>query len=192
MKDGTGSGFLAKVGAKNDLHTRAITVAELSYASTIGNAFQAEGEVVILAAASGEQTVLVLINEGTEALEIGNIFVSTRIETDVAKVTVVKLYLGKVTATGGTSKNAVNLNTGAVNVADITLIENNPTIAGVDYKILELYFQGGNNNSFNVPFDGGIVLQTGGSFRVGVTGAAAVTAGLTCDASFQFWQEINL
>lgn len=191
LKDGTGTGNLAKVGEHNDLHTRSITVSELSYVSEQGNAFQAEGEAVILATASGEQTVLILINDGTESLEIGNIFISVRTESDATKITVVKLYLGSVTATGGTIKNSINLNTGAVNVADVTLLDHNPTIAGTDYMIMESYFQIG-QNSLTVPFDGGIVLQTKGSFRVTVKGAAAVTAGLTCDTSFQFWPEIEV
>lgn len=192
IKDGTGTGSLAAVGKKNDLHTRSVSISELSYACEQGIAYQAEGEATILAAGSGEQTVLALINNGDTALEIGHIFISTRNESDVTKVTVVKLYIGTVTATGGTVKTAVNLNTGAVSIANVTLLENNPTIAGTDFKVLELYFQSGNANSFNIPFEGGIVLQKNGSFRVTVTGAAAVTAGLTCDASFQFWEEINI
>lgn len=97
-----------------------------------------------------------------------------------------------MTATGGTSKSAKNLNTASVVAADVTLIENAPTITGSDTRILELYFQIGNGNSMIIPFDGGITLIKNGSFRVGVTGAAAVTAGLTCAASFQFWQELDI
>lgn len=192
IKDGTGQGFLAQVGSINDLHTVATTIAEISSASSVGVAFQAEGEAIVLASASGEQTVLVLINNGDTALGIGNIFISVQTETDASKITKVKLYLGSVTATGGTSKSAKNLNTASVTAANVTLIENAPTIIGTDTKILELYFQIGNGNSMIVPFDGGIALIKNGSFRVGVTGAAAVTVGLTCDASFQFWQERDL
>lgn len=189
IKDGTGKGFLAEVGSGNDLHVRALTITEISDSSGKGVAFMAEGETFIQAAASGEQTVLILINNGDTTLEIGNIFISIQTETDASRVSKVKMYIGSVTASGGTSKSAKNLNTGSVSAAETTIIENNPTITGTDSKILELYFQGGNGNNLITPFDGGITLQKNGSFRVGVTGAATITSGLTCDTSFQFWQE---
>ena len=119
-------------------------------------------------------------------------FISVKTESDATKITVVKIYLGSVTASGGTLKSAKNLNTGSVAVANVTLRESAPTITGTDTKILELYFQIGNGNNVIIPFDGAIMLQKSGSLRVGVTGASAVTAGLTCDASFQFWEEGNL
>lgn len=192
IKDGAGKGFLAKVGHHNDLHVISVCFSALHNASEDNRAFQAEGEATILASGSGEQTVLVLINNGDTALEIGNIFISVKTESDATKITIVKIYLGSVTASGGTSKSTINLNTGSVATADVTVRENAPTITGTDTKILELYFQAGNGNNVTIPFDGGIILKRNGSFRVGVTGAAAVTAGLMCDASFQFWEEGDL
>lgn len=189
IKDGSGSGYLAKVGASNDLHTRAVTFAEISAASEEEVAFQAEGETTITAAT--EKTILLLINDGTDKLEIGNIFIS--IQNESTKITTVKMYLGQATySAGGSSKSAVNLNTGSNNSPDVTMYENNPTVGGSDTVILELYFQVGDGSSVMVPFHGGIVLAKDGSFRVTVTGAAGAAGTYTADASFQFWQELEI
>lgn len=189
IKDGSGEAFLAKVGSNNDLHTKSIDFTEISDASSVGGAFQAEGETTIVAAT--EKTVLILINNGDTSLEIGNIFISVRNET--GKITVVKGYLGKATVTaGGTLKSAVNLNTGSVKVANATLYENNPTTGGTDTRVIELYFQSGDGSNFVLSFDGGIVLTRNGSFRITCTGAAGAAGTLTCDASFQFWEERDL
>ncbi len=190
IKDGAGQGFLAQVGPNNDLHTLSTIISEISAASGAGMAFEAEGETTIVAAT--EKTILLLINDGNESLEIGNIFISIRNDT-VGIITVVKFYLGNKTFTsGGTEKNPKNLNTGSVNLPDVTLVENNPTMGGTDTKILELYFQLGDGSNVIVPFDGGIVLVKSGSFRVTVTGGAGASGTLTGDASFQFWEEREL
>ena len=135
---------------------------------------------------------MVLINDGDTALEIGNIFISVKTESDATKITVVKIYLGYVTSSGGTLKSAVNLNTVSAKTANVTLRENAPTTTGTENRIMELYFQPGNGNNLTIPFEGGIILQRTGSLRIGVTGAAAVTAGLTCDASCQFMEDGDL
>lgn len=129
-----------------------------------------------------------MINDGTENLEIGNIFISVKNES--GKITVVKIYIGKATATGGTSKSATNLNTNSTNTPEVTLIENNPTITGTDSKILELYFQ--LQDTQIVPFDGGMCLTKDGSLRATCTGATGAVGTYTCDVSFQFWQERDI
>lgn len=190
IKDGSGTGFLAKVGAGNDLHVVATTISEISAATGDGVAFEAEGETTITAAT--EKTVLVMINDGDEALEIGNIFLSIRNDT-VGIITVVKMYLGNATVTaGGTEKDPINLNTASVNSPEVEIFENNPTIGGTDTKILELYFQLGDGSNEIIPFDGGISLSKNGSFRVTVTGGVGASGTLTCDASFQFWLERDI
>lgn len=186
IKDGSGTGFLAEVGSSNDLHVRAITISELSEASEVGVAFEAEGETTITALT--EKTVLILINNGDISLEIGNIFISSQNET--GKITKVKIYLGNKTYTsGGTPKSARNLNTGSGNVSDVTIVEDNPTLGGTDTKIIELYFQSGDGNNIVIPFDGGIFLERTGSLRVTVTGDTLAAGTFECDASCQFWEE---
>ena len=190
IKDGSGTGFLAKVGAGNDLHVLATVFAEISAASGEGAAFEAEGETTITAAT--EKTVLLMINDGDDALEIGNIFISIKNDT-VGIITVVKMYIGQATHTaGGTEKAAKNLNTGSVNTPEVQLYEDNPTVGGTDTKILELYFQLGDGSNETIPFDGGISLAKNGSFRVTVTGGAGASGTLTCDSSFQFWLERDI
>jgi hypothetical protein len=189
LKDGSGQGYLAKVGAANDLHTRAIVIAEISNASENEGAFQAEGETTITAAT--EKTVLLLINSGTSNLEVGNIFLS--LQNESGKISTMKIYIGKATYTsGGTAKSATNLNTGSNISSDTTLYEDNPTVGGTDHLILELYFQSGDGSSITSPFHGGIVLTPDGSFRATVTGGAGAAGTYTCDASFQFWEESDI
>lgn len=189
IKDGSGTGFLAKVGANNDLHVRSIQSTEISNASESGVAFQAEGETTIVAGV--QKTILILINNGDTNLQIGNIFISIKNET--GKITTINAYIGKATiVSGGSVRSAINLNTGSVNVPNVTLYEDNPTLGGTDNVIIELYFQYGDGSNFVLSFNGGIVLTRNGSFRITCTGAAGAAGTLTCDASFQFWEERNL
>lgn len=189
VKDGSGAGYLAKVGPENDLHTRAITLTEISAASASGSSFQAEGETTITALT--EKTVIVLTNDGDTDLNIGSLFISTKNET--GKLTTVKVYLGNVArSAAGSLTSAVNLNTGSLDVPDVTIYEDNPTVTGTDVMIIELYFQAGDGSNFTVTFDGGIVLKRNGSLRITCKGDTLAAGTYTCDASFQFWKKMDI
>ena len=184
IKDGTGSGFLAEVNNLNQLLTRSVSVAEIGASSELGNAFQVDGETTI--ASGTERTIIVLINNMTADIEIERIFLSAQNQSGI--ITTIKTYLGAATVTsGGSAKTPKNLNTTSVNTLDVTVLENNPTIAsGTDVKVQEQYFQ--SEDSQTNEYGGAMVLGKNGSVRMTCTGGSGAVGTFTCDASILFFQ----
>lgn len=183
IKDGTGQGFLAEVNINNQLSTRSVIITEISFSSEMGNAFQVDGETTIVA--GSERTILILINNDDEPIQLERIFLSAKNQTGI--ITTVKIYVGTATVTGGgTTKTPKNLNTTSTNLLNVTVSDSNPTIGGTDVRIQEQYFL--LNDTVINEYSGAIVLGRNGSVRITCTGAAGATGTFTCDAAILYFQ----
>ena len=189
IKDGTGEGFLVGVSNFNRLRTEAVTTPDGSDISDLGFGFFVDGTTTITQV---EKTVIIVVNTGTFTYEIGRVWISVQNaqppSTTSSTITTVKFYIGTATATSGTVKSFINANTGSLNPAFLTARSDNPTIAGTDAEIKQLYFL--LDDSQLVDFEGSIILEPTGSFRVTCTGGAG-TSGLLCAANVQTYQELG-
>jgi hypothetical protein len=191
IKDGTGQGFLAGVSDQNRLRTEAVTTSDASETTDLGFGFMTNGTTLI---AQTEKTVVIIVNTGIFTYEIGRVWLSVQNQqppsTTSSTITTVRLYVGEATATLGTLKTPVNVNTGSLSPAFATVRADNPTIAGTDSEVKQLYFL--LDDSQLVDFEGSIILQPTGSFRVTCTGGAGISPGtLLCAANVQFYQELG-
>lgn len=190
IKDGTGKGFIAGVTNTNKLEVEAVTTSDGSYTSDSGFGFFTNGTTTIT---QSEKTVVIIVNTGTNTYEIGRVWISVQnqqpLSTTSSTITTIKFYIGTATATLGTIKTPANANTGSLNTAFITVRSDNPTIAGTDSEIKQLYFL--EDDSQLVDFEGSIILEPTGSFRVTCTGGAGITSGtLLCATNVQIFKEI--
>lgn len=191
IKDGTGQGFLALVNGLNRLGVDAVTTSDGSEATDLGFGFMVDGTTSIT---QTEKTVMIIVNTGINTYELGRVLLSVQNQqppsTTSSTITTLKLYVGTATATGGTVKTPVNINTGSLNAAQLAVNTNNPTVTGTDSEIKQMYFLLDDSQFFD--FEGSIILQPTGSFRVTCTGGAGITSGtFLCAANVQFFQEIG-
>ena len=193
IKDGTGQGYLAGVTEHNRLKSLSLVITAPATSADAGEAFLVDGQTTIVAAT--EKTVIILVNSGSEELELGRVIISVQNQQPAATgagtstVTVVKIYIGNATVTaGGTTKTASNANTGSANQLEATVTTNNPTLGGTDTKVTELYFLADDCQLIN--YLGDIVVAPGGSFRVTCTGGAGAVGTLLCDVSLQIFTEV--
>lgn len=193
IKDGTGTGFLTGVTDKNRLKTEAIITPDGSDVADQGFGFAVDGTTSIT---QTEKTVIIIANTGTFTYEIGKIIVSNQntqppVSTILSStITTVKMYVGDAISTSGTVKTATNTNTGSLNAANVTVRTDNPTIqSGTDAEVKQIYFL--TEDAYSIDFEGSIILQPSGSFRITCTGGPGVTSGLLCATSIQFFQEIE-
>jgi hypothetical protein len=104
IKDGTGSGQLAKVGDKNRLHTHSLSATAASVATATGDAFNVSSELITLTSDS-ESALLYIKNNEEEAISVTTLFVNVG------------------TSTGGTGKGLIKFNldpTGGTLISDET------------------------------------------------------------------------
>lgn len=192
IKDGTGEGFLAGVNDANRLKTESVTTQDGSDAADLGFCFFTNGTTAITSGT--EKTVIVIVNTGTFTYEIGRVFLSVQNQQPPSTgvnptITTTKMYVGNVTASGGTLKTPVNANTGSLNTAFTTIRADGPTITGTDFEIKQLYFL--LDDSQLVDFSGSIVLGPTGSFRITCTGGGGASGNLLCASNIQFFLEIG-
>lgn len=141
-----------------------------------------------------EKTVMIIVNTGTTTYEIGRVLISVQNQqpssTTSSTIVTVKMYVGTATATSGIVKTPVNVNTGSLNFANVTVRTDNPTVSGTDNEIKQIYFL--LNDSVLTNFEGSIVLEPSGSYRITCTGGAGITSGaFLCAANVQLYQEIH-
>lgn len=185
IKDGTGSGFLAGVNKLNQLLTRSVAVAEIASASELGNSYQVDGETTL--SSGTERTIIVLINNEPQNVEIQRIFLSVQNQTGV--ISTIKTYIGQATvASGGNARTPKNINTTSTNSLSVTVLDGNPTInSGTDVKVQEQYFQ--QNDTETNEYEGSLVLGTNGSVRVTCTGGSGSVGTLTADVSILYFKD---
>ena len=177
IKDGTGTGFLAKVDDENFLHTSARTFSMATYVSANNElVFAVTGTTTIPAGAAVEKTILVLINNATSTQTIAIQSVIASIQGDPGQPATFKAYLGKRTySSGGTLVTPTNLNAGSPNTLDVTVAADNPTLGGTDTFFAQVFFELTLTGEFVI--NGLIILPPSGSLRGTVTGSGAATGG---------------
>lgn len=195
IKDGTGEGFLTSVSNKNRLRTEAVMTPDGSEIADLGFGFMVDGTTSLIN--QTEKTVMIIVNTGIFTYELGRVWISVQNQqppnTTAASstITTIRLYVGTATATGGILKTPVNINTGALSPANITVITDNPTVqSGKDAEVKQIYFL--LDDSQLLDFEGSIVLQPTGSFRVTCAGGAGILSGtLLCATNVQIYQELG-
>lgn len=183
IKDGAGTGLLARVDNENLLEAHAVATDEYVFEGIAhGNAFRVLGNTTITA--TTEKTVLILINNGDAILGIDR--VTTSIQGESGKPVTIKIYIGNATVTaGGSTATPVNTNVTSVNVLNATGTQNNPTIGGTDTNILTVYME---STSIDRELtNGAIVLGRNNSIRVTCTGAAGAAGTFNCNTHILVW-----
>lgn len=188
IKDGTGTGFLARVNEENRLSVVAVSVTEIANESIEdGTAFEVFGTTTITAAT--EKTVLVVINNSDTLLRVHSII--TSVQNEATKITTIKKYIGTKTFTsGGTTVTPVNLNTMSLNLLDVTAVANNPTLGGTDSQIEEIYSLL-DDTIIREDIDETVLAKTK-SIRITCTGAAGATGGFNCAVSMTLFTSTEI
>ena len=183
IKDGTGTGYLARVNLDNLLESHAIITEEyVDESISHGGAYRILGTTTITAAT--EKTVLIIINETDKLLAIERI--QTSIQGESGKPVTIRIYIGSATVTaGGSVLTPINVNVTSVNVLDVTATQNNPTIGGTDEKILEIFME--NTSVDRELINGGIALGRNNSIRVTCQGFALATGTFNCNTHILVW-----
>lgn len=184
IKDGTGTGYLARINAENFLEVHAITTTEYVHESIAhGESYRILGTTTI--AAGVEKTVLIVINNSDDLLTIERI--TTSIQGESGKPVIIRIYIGNATVTaGGSSASPVNVNASSVNTVVISGTQNNPTIGGTDSKILEIYME---YTSIDRELsDGAVVLGRNSSIRLTCQGFAGAAGTFNCNTHVLLWK----
>lgn len=187
IKDGAGTGAVAQVNEINQLSTVAMMQSEAAVAADMGVGWVVDGQAVITSGL--ERTVLIITNSGPTPIEIGLTLTSVQNNPQNSGLTtIVRTYVGTATATGGTAKNATNLNTRFTTLPNVGITTNSPTIAGTDTEVTQFYFQ--MQDHLLIDYEQSIILAQGGSYRVTATGQSGTTSGLV-NHSVRFVQEFH-
>jgi hypothetical protein len=167
IKDGTGTGNLAKVDDLNRLSTTGIGITEASESSVIDHlAFSLIGTTLIT---NVEKTILVLINNATSTKKLSIQRHRIGLQGETGKPATFKTYIGNKTYTAsGTVATPVNLYTGSADILDITAYQDNPTLGGTDVQIQQAYLE--TTSIVDTEFDGALIAPPSSSIRVTVTG----------------------
>lgn len=138
IKDGTGSGTLAKVDDGHRLYTRAITQTELSHAVVHGETWNAGTGWLTLDTAA-QSPLLYIKNIGVNELTIDLYVLLTRASTGGSGEGIVEILRNPTAGTiisGGTTVSATNMNFGSSNSPEATILSGGAsgsfTISGED------------------------------------------------------------
>ena len=169
IKDGTGTGFLARIDLENLLETHSVTTDEYAHESIAhGGSYRILGTTTITAAT--EKTVLIVINDSDDLITVDR--VTTSIQGESGKPATFKTYIGRRTYTsGGTSVTPINLYANSAKVLDISAYYDNPTLGGSDSQIQQAFME--TTTTLDTQFDSAIVLPPNSSIRITITGDAA-------------------
>jgi len=166
LKDGTGKGYLAKVGDNNKLRTYATTESEISYESEVN-----EQAYVLMAEATPGTTstgVCSIVNDSTTTnLIIDKIILSTEENTSVTAMTNFGFWRNPTTNSGGVAATPVNLNFSSNLTADCTCLEDADgttlTISGGDsIKTIRM----SNASTLTIDFNSSLILGKSNTFAV--------------------------
>lgn len=187
IKDGKGTGNVAEVNEINQLSVNAMVQPDAAVGADMGVAWVVDGQAVMTSGV--ERTVLIITNSGPAMVEIGLTVTSVQNNPmNSGLVTTVKTYIGQATATGGTAKTPVNLNTQFTTQPNVGVTSNSPTIAGTDTEVTQFYFQ--MQDTLLIDYQSSIVLSQGGSYRVTATGQSGTASGLV-NHSVRFVNEFH-
>lgn len=123
IQDGTGGGYLTKVGVDNRMHTDSLTRDEYAVASRRGGAYTVNSGYITLSAASATSGILFLKNNGDKDLVLNRFNLSCK---DSAGTTQTHgrfiFYRNPSSMSGGSGNSATqtNLNFGSSNSLDIS------------------------------------------------------------------------
>ena len=168
IKDGTGTGNLARVDKENRVLVRAVTETEIEKAVLDGRAFNINTEFLPVSS-SGENALLYVKNNETEKLIVAAWFVGTGVNGGtITESSLVRTYYNP---TGGTliasasAVTPVNRNAGSSQVllADCYKGGDGFTITGQDTPVVLYQTQGANSRSFGNVF---LTLPKGSSLAV--------------------------
>ena len=113
LKDGTGTGKLARIGSDNYIRTRAVIETEQKAQALIGKSYQIGSGVINITSASESAVLWAKNNEDANLMLTGVNITSKAFTGSSDVVSLAKVYLNGTGLSGGTSTSALNNNFGS-------------------------------------------------------------------------------
>ena len=185
IKDGTGQGYLARVGPKNRIDMNSRSSNRIYYASRDDNSAYAVTWEHTQAVGGATEGVGYLTYTGDNTLVIGKVRVSS--EEPTGGMTKFGFWVNPTTLAGGAAKTPVNMNLGSALTSEVTSIHNNDgtavTITGGS-SVNTIRMCG--PYSMLVVLDNALILTKGTTFAIK---SAAVTLGTKTRATVLYFEE---
>ena len=141
IMDGTGANYRTKVAPNNRMYVQALSRTEFEEATNVGNAFNVNTEEIVLPAATGEQALFYVKNNGAQNLELVGWFIGIHNANRAGATDDTNLFRLRTNPTGGTlisdasAAFVTNRNLGSSTVFDLTAYKatgGSKTVTGFD------------------------------------------------------------
>jgi len=163
IKDGSGTGYLAKVNSNNELRTRATIIEERLHAA-IDNIYYELSTGIITLTDAVEKGIIYFINNGTFPLIIDRVLVDTWTSTGATTLNGIMNYHRNPVVTGGTPILPINSNFQSTGIIPVGGLKSLTTMTGLNWTTGSIA-----QNSTVVLIEGRLVVPAGFSFGISYT-----------------------
>jgi len=169
IEDGTGRGRTAKVNELNRLEVSAVTLTEISDIARSGGAFSVVARHTIQADSTEENLLYIKNNNDAKCIHLHSIRLAAKV---TAAGLLVISYFDPVRVSGGTEKEAVQLNRQKAKAADADLYDNSSNDLSLTLTAAKEFaeFRLGATGTAFFESDGALVLGPGDTFGMTAEG----------------------